>query len=76
MMVINDVLHPFINSFIVVYLDDILIYSATWEENVVHLIQVFQALHRENFCLKYLNMSLQKSLWCIWAMLLVMDNLR
>jgi len=60
MRVINDVLHPFIDSFIVVYLDDILIYSSTWEKHVVNLIQVFQDLHRENLLLKHSKCEFEK----------------
>ena len=48
----NDVLHQFINSFVIEYLNDILFYSSTWKEHVVHLKQVFQVLHRENLLLK------------------------
>jgi len=40
MTVMNDVLHPFIDSFVIVYLDDILVYIATWEEHISHLMQV------------------------------------
>ena len=53
MRVMNDVLCPFIDSFIVVYLDDTLIYNCTWEEHVVHVRQVFQDLHREKLLLKH-----------------------
>ena len=30
----NVVLHPFIDSFVIVYLYDMLVYSATWEEHI------------------------------------------
>lgn len=39
MRVMNDVLRPYLDSFIIVYLDDILIYSCTWDEHLVHLIR-------------------------------------
>ena len=38
MRLMNDVLRPFIDSFVIVYLDGILVYSATWEENISHLM--------------------------------------
>ena len=43
----NRVFHPFLDKFVVVYLDDIVIYSKTLDEHVQHLRQVFQVL-REN----------------------------
>ncbi|KAK5833777.1 hypothetical protein PVK06_017635 [Gossypium arboreum] len=43
----NKVLQPFLDRFVVVYLDDIVVYSKTLEEHVGHLGEVFQTL-REN----------------------------
>ena len=43
----NEILHPYLDQFVVVYLDDIVIYSDTLEEHVVHLKKVFKIL-REN----------------------------
>ena len=37
MRLTDDVLRPFTNSFVVVYLDDILIFSRTWEEQMQHI---------------------------------------
>jgi hypothetical protein len=34
MRLMDDVLRPFTNSFVVVYLDDILIFNRTWEEHM------------------------------------------
>ena len=42
MRLINDGLHPYLDSFFIVYLDDILVYSATWEEHISHLMQVLE----------------------------------
>nr|CAD1820409.1 unnamed protein product [Ananas comosus var. bracteatus] len=43
----NKLFHPYLNRFVVVYLDDIVVYSNTLEEHVEHLRTIFQVL-REN----------------------------
>jgi len=37
MRLMDDVLHPFLESFIIVYLDDILIFSNSWKEHMGHI---------------------------------------
>ena len=53
MRVMNDVHHLFIDSFVVLYLDGIIVYSSTWEEHFVHLGNMFQTFHREKLLLKH-----------------------
>ncbi len=43
----NDIFREWLDDFVVVYIDDILIYSSSMEEHVEHLCKVFQRL-REN----------------------------
>jgi hypothetical protein len=37
MRLVGDILRPFTNSFVVVYLDDILIFNKNWVEHLQHI---------------------------------------
>ena len=51
-MVSSSVLRPFLNDFVIVYLDDILIFSKTRGEHVMHVWQVLDVLKKEKLFLK------------------------
>jgi Reverse transcriptase (RNA-dependent DNA polymerase) len=44
MMLMNNVFHEYLDKFIIIYLDDILIYSKSKEEHLQHLRQVLTIL--------------------------------
>lgn len=46
MRLMDDVLRPFINSFVVLYLYDILIFNITWEEHMWHIQQLLSTLRQ------------------------------
>jgi len=50
--VMNQVLQPFLRQFVLVFLDDIMIYSASWNDHLQHLQQVLETLRKHQFYLK------------------------
>jgi hypothetical protein len=52
MHVMNDIFRPFRDDFVIVYLDDILFFSGTWDEYVRHVKKVLDTLQREKFYVK------------------------
>jgi hypothetical protein len=74
MRVVNDVLRPFLDDCVIVYLDDILIFRKYCEEHVRHVKQVLDVLKKENLFLICLNVSLERPHLFTWDILLEEEN--
>ncbi|CAM8978888.1 unnamed protein product [Rhodiola kirilowii] len=48
----NNMLRPMLRRFVLVFMDDILIYSATWAEHLEHIKEVFTVLSQHAFVVK------------------------
>jgi hypothetical protein len=58
MRLMNDVLCPFIKSFLIVYIDDILIFSNIWQEKLSHVTWVLETLRKTHLIENLQNVSL------------------
>jgi hypothetical protein len=54
MRMMDNILRLFTNTFVVVYLDDILIYNKSWEEHLQHIQQVLHTLRQHKL---YVNLE-------------------
>lgn len=53
----NEVFVSFINKFVTVFFDDIMVYSATWADHLNHLMQVLECLQRHSLVAKFSKCS-------------------
>jgi hypothetical protein len=51
----NDVLSPYLRCFVLVFFDDILIYSSSWAEHLQHVAIIFNELRAHRLHLKRLK---------------------
>ena len=51
----QEIFQPFLDHFVVVYLDDILVYSKSADDHEKHLRQVLGVLEKNNFYCKLKN---------------------
>jgi len=52
----NDVLKPSIDDFVIVYLDDILVFSKTWEEHLKHVKANFRCFEKRKYLCEVIKM--------------------
>jgi len=52
MDIMNRIFHPYLDQFVVVFIDDILVYSKSEEEHAEHLRIVLQVLKEKQLCAK------------------------
>lgn len=70
----NEVFQPFLRNFILVFFDDILVYSANLEDHVTHLHQALQLLHTHSLLAKKSKCSFAQTTLEYWATLFMVKE--
>ena len=65
----NDVFRPYLDKFVIVYLDDILVFSKIAEEHRRHLRMVLELLCKRQLFAEPRKCELAKPSWRLWATL-------
>ena len=68
MYLINDVFHAFVDSFVIVYLHDILVYIYMREDNILDLMQVLETVNKHQWLGTLRNVNFLSNIWCILGM--------
>ena len=69
MRLMNKVLREFIGKFVIVYLDDILIFGKTVAEHLKHLATVMKRLQQEKLLINMKKSSFMKIELIYWVLL-------
>ena len=57
MTMMNNVFHQYLDKFVIIYLDDVLIYSRTKAEHLQHLELVLKVLRQHKLYVKWPNVT-------------------
>ena len=72
----NSIFKPFLEKFVFVFFDDIVIYNKSWKDHVQDLYTVLKLLERNNYMQKPQNISLEYKRWNIWLIFYLTKVLR
>ena len=60
--IINDTLREYLDVFVIIYLNDILIYSKTLKKHIKHIQKVLTCLIKKNYDLNQRNVNFTKKI--------------